>query len=101
MMDGSGAGTRDGMAQRMSSARLSSPSLARDQFDIRELFGMLRRRRALILGCIIVITSLAVAIVFQLKPKYTAETSLLLDSRKTNVIDLQAVIGGLQPGAPA
>lgn len=101
-MDGSGAGTPgNAVPPRITSARLATQSLARDQFDIRELLGMLRRRRAIILGCIAVITLLAVVLVFQLKPKYTAETSLLLDSRKTNVIDLQAVMGGLQPEAAA
>ena len=102
-MDGSGPGTRSEAASlpRLSSMRASAPSIARDQFDLRELLLMLRRRRAIILGCIIVITVLAVALVFWLKPKYTAETSLLLDSRKTNIIDLQAVMGGIQPEAAA
>jgi succinoglycan biosynthesis transport protein ExoP len=101
-MDGSGPGTRNNAALPHASAmRVTAPSVARDQFDLRELLLMLRRRRTVILGCIIVITLLSVLLVFELKPKYTAETSLLLDSRKTNIIDLQAVMGGLQPEAAA
>ena len=101
-MDGSGPGARNNVALPHESAmRVTAPATARDQFDLRELLLMLRRRRGVILSCIIVITLLAVVLVFQLKPKYTAETSLLLDSRKTNIIDLQAVMGGLQPEAAA
>jgi succinoglycan biosynthesis transport protein ExoP len=100
-MDGSGVGLQDKPATRTAHYGITIPSISRDQFDLRELFVMLRRRRAIILGSIAVITVLATIITFALKPKYTAETSLLLDSRKTNVIDLQAVMGGLQPEAAA
>jgi succinoglycan biosynthesis transport protein ExoP len=101
-MDGSGPAARNNAAlPHVSAMRVTAPPIARDQFDLRELLLMLRRRRAVILGCITVITLLAVMLVFELKPKYTAETSLLLDSRKTNIIDLQAVMGGLQPEAAA
>ncbi len=101
-MDGSGVGTRDdAITLRAAGPRLTRSSIWRDQFDIREMLGMLRRRRALILGCMLVLTTIAVLVVFNLKPKYTADTALLLDTRKTNVIDLQAVVSGLQPEAAA
>jgi exopolysaccharide transport family protein len=77
------------------------PPAVRDQFDVSELLAMVRRRRGIILGCIVVVTLLATLITFQLTPKYTADTQLLLDTRKTNVIDLQAVYSGLQPEAAA
>jgi polysaccharide biosynthesis transport protein len=100
-MDGSVVARDNAAAPQGALARLSALSIARDQFDLRELLAMLRRRRAIILSCILVITLLAVVAVFVLKPKYSAETSLLLDSRKTNVIDLEAVVSGIQPEAPA
>jgi polysaccharide biosynthesis transport protein len=103
-MDGSGAGVRDGALtpQPAKAGRYYSiPSAVRDQFDVSELIGMLRRRRGIILGSIVVITVLAALITFQLTPRYTADAVLLLDTRKTNVIDLQAVMSGLQPEAAA
>src|SRR6185437_4092480 len=101
-MDGSGIGTRDDAAARRGAPLPVPPALfARDRFDMREMLGILRRRRALIIGCILVLTTLAVLVVLNLKPKYTAETALLLDTRKTNVIDLQAVVSGIQPEAAA
>jgi len=103
-MDGSGAGVRDGALtpQPAKAGRYYTiPSVVRDQFDVSELLGMLRRRRGIILGTIAVITVLAALITFQLTPRYTSEAVLLLDTRKTNVIDLQAVMSGLQPEAAA
>ena len=104
-MDGSGAGvTENPSAPQSRGARYALPALpsvVRDQFDVSELLAMLRRRRGIILGCMVVITLLATLITFQLTPKYTADTQLLLNTRKTNVIDLQAVVGGLPPEAAA
>src|ERR671933_1436476 len=103
-MDGSGAGVREGALtpQPAKAGRYYSiPSVVRNQFDVSELFSMLRRRRGIILGSIVVITVLATLITFQLTPRYTAEAVLLLDTRKTNVIDMQAVVSGLQPEAAA
>src|SRR5690242_19322220 len=101
-MDGSGVGTRANPATTHDNGpRVSPGSILRDQFDMREMLGILRRRRALIIGCILVLTTLACLVVFNLRPKYTADTALLLDTRKTNVIDLQAVVSGLQPEAAA
>src|SRR5665213_555556 len=65
--------------------------------DFREVFGVFRRRMNLILGCVVIITALATVIVFQLTPRYTAEASVMLDTRKNQVIDIQSVLSGL-PG---
>jgi polysaccharide biosynthesis transport protein len=99
-MDGSGLEFKDNPAGGRGIAhRLPMTSLSRDQFDIRELVAMIRRRRSIILWTIGIITALTIVACFELTPKYTADTSLLLDTRKTNVIDLQSVVSGLQPEA--
>jgi capsular exopolysaccharide synthesis family protein len=105
-MDGSGVGVREaalGPAGRGGLARygVALPTLTRDQFDLGEMFRMLRRRRGLILGTIGVVTLAAVVLVITLTPRYTAETALLLDTRKTQIIDLQAVMSSLQTEAAA
>jgi polysaccharide biosynthesis transport protein len=64
--------------------------------DLRKFLSILRRRKGVIIGCIILITGLIAALVFQLTPRYTAEASVLLDTRKTNVVPLQNVLSGLQ-----
>jgi len=105
-MDGSGAGVREAAlapAGKTAPQRyaISLPTLTRDQFELGEMFKMLRRRRGIILGTIAIVTLAAVLLVFTLTPRYTAETALLLDTRKTNVIDLQAVMSGPQAEAAA
>jgi len=56
-MDGSGVGVREaalGPTGRAAAARygVTLPTLTRDQFDLGEMFRMLRRRRGIILGTI-------------------------------------------------
>jgi hypothetical protein len=67
-MDGSGAGVREaalGPAGRVAPARygITLPTLTRDQFDLGEMFRMLRRRRGIILGTIGVVTLAAILLV--------------------------------------
>lgn len=66
-----------------------------DGTNLREAINILRRRRTVILGCIATITVISAAIIFQLTPRYTAESDVMLDLRKTQVVDVQAVVSGL------
>jgi polysaccharide biosynthesis transport protein len=70
-----------------------------EEFDLRELGRVLWRRKEIILGTVILITMLAVMIVFQLTPRYTAETSVLIDPRKAQVVNMEAVLAGLSADA--
>jgi exopolysaccharide transport family protein len=103
-MDGSGAGVREaalGPGGGPARYGLTLPTLTRDQFDLGEMFRMLRRRRGIILGSIAAVTLAAILVVFTLTPRYTAETALLLDTRKTQIIDMQAVMSSIQTEAAA
>lgn len=97
-MDGS-VGAQEATSTAAKGRRAGIPDFFRDQFDLREMLAILRRRRGIIIASIVVLTLLTVFVVYQLTPKYTAEATVLLDTRKTNVIDLQAVVSGLQPEA--
>lgn len=63
--------------------------------DLLELLAVLRRRKAIIGACIAVLTAVSAAIIFQITPLYTAEATVILDPRKTQVVDMQAVLSGL------
>src|SRR5215469_395305 len=67
-----------------------------DGLQLRDTLNVLKRRRGVIAGCTLLLTVLAAVIVFQLTPYYTAETEVMLDTRKRQVVDLQAVMSGLQ-----
>lgn len=63
-----------------------------------DLFQVLRRRKNVIFASISIITVIGTAIVFQMTPRYTAESSVLLDTRKTQVLsDVQSVLSGITP----
>jgi succinoglycan biosynthesis transport protein ExoP len=67
--------------------------------SLRHALNVLKRRRGVILGCSLLLTVLAAIVVFQLTPRYTAEAQVMLDTRKKQVIDMQAVMSGLQSDA--
>ena len=77
----------------------SRPEDTADLIDIRELLRVLWRRRGVILGTVLFLTSLALLVVFQLTPRYTASTLLTLQTRKEAVVDIQAVMSGLSTDA--
>ncbi len=63
--------------------------------DLHEIIKMLRRRLALILAITTLVTAVSAAKIFQIVPLYSAESAVMLDARKTQVVDLQAVLSGL------
>lgn len=63
--------------------------------ELIEILHILRRRRKMIFACMAVVTAISAAIVFQITPRYTAEASVMLEPRKTQVVDLQSVLSGL------
>ena len=64
--------------------------------DLAATVNILKRRWKLAVAIVALFTTICVAVVFQLTPRYAAEAAVLLDPRKTQVIDLQAVVSGLQ-----
>ncbi len=71
------------------------------QIDIKNILYTLLRRRWIILNTAIFFTVLAVLVVFQLTPRYTAKAVLALETRQSQVVDLQAVMSGLQADSAA
>ncbi len=69
---------------------------AAEALDLRSFLNILKRRREVILGCAVLLVGLSAIIIFQLTPIYTAEAVVMLDTRKSQVVDLQAVMSGIQ-----
>src|SRR5690348_5333308 len=70
-----------------------------DNTELPQIVGVLKRRWKVIAGCAMLLTLLAATVIFQLTPRYTAESTVMLDTRKTQVVDIQAVVSGLQSDA--
>lgn len=71
------------------------PKPAEDVIDLHQIFGVIRRRASVILGCAILGTLLATIWVFQLTPRYTAEATVMLETRKNQMVDFTSMIAGL------
>jgi len=63
--------------------------------DLARSVNVLMRRKNIIIGCVVLITAICVAGVYAVTPLYTAEAALVLEPRKTQVIDMQSVLSGL------
>ncbi len=65
------------------------------EIDFHEILQVLRRRYKVILGSVLLITSMVILVAFQLTPLYTATAQVLIDLRERNVADLDSVLSGL------
>src|SRR5690606_17127138 len=68
---------------------------ARIEFDLMGLYRALRKRLGIILAVTVALTALVMVAVFQMTPLYTGQSLVLLDTQKTQVVDVQAVMSGL------
>jgi len=71
------------------------PKPSEDVIDLHQLFGVIRRRANVILGCVVLGTVLATVWIFQLTPRYTAEATVMLDTRKNQMVDFTSLMAGL------
>jgi succinoglycan biosynthesis transport protein ExoP len=70
------------------------PLITRSQF--RDVLGMLWRHRSVILGSVILVTGLVTLVLFQLTPRYRAESLVLIAPPKARVLDqTKSIITGL------
>lgn len=67
--------------------------------DARLLVRTLRGRMSIILGTVAVITAMITMIAFQLPPRYTAKTQILIDPQQTRILDLQSIFSEAAPEA--
>jgi polysaccharide biosynthesis transport protein len=77
------------------------PAGPSDGIDLRQVYQIIRRRKSIILGCMLVVTALTIFGVFQITPRYTAEAIVMVDTRKNQVADIQSVLSGLSSDSSA
>ena len=64
-------------------------------FDLLAIVRIVRKRAKLIAGITIILTALIVLAVSQMQPLYSAQTLVMVDSQKHNVVDMEAVVSGI------
>lgn len=67
--------------------------------ELRQFLRILGDRRRIIMAAVSVVTLFVLLVAFQLPPRYTATTQVLIDPKQTRVLDVQAIISGLSPEA--
>ncbi len=78
----------------MASGRRAPGGLA-DQFDLRRLFNIFRRRVRLFGAIAALVFLAAIFITFTATPMYTATANVMLDTRQEQVVNVEAVLSGL------
>jgi polysaccharide biosynthesis transport protein len=63
--------------------------------DLGATLSILRRRWRIVAACVVLLTAISAAIVFEITQRYTGESAVILEPRKTQVVDMQAVLSGL------
>jgi len=70
------------------------PGIGDVEIDLRQVLLTLWRRKWVIFGSVMLITTLATLTVFQMTPKYTASAKVMLDTRRNQVVDIESVLSG-------
>ena len=76
----------------------------RDDFPdwaLRDFLARLWRRKALVLATVTLATLATAIVVFQITPRYSASARILVGTPKAQVVDIEAVLGGLGTDQPA
>jgi succinoglycan biosynthesis transport protein ExoP len=74
-----------------------APGAYQSGITLKELLGIVRRRRVIILMTVCLITGLAAMLAFKLTPRYTATADVMIKPRQVRVIDLESVVSELPP----
>jgi exopolysaccharide transport family protein len=79
--------------QANSSAATAVPE--KGLIDLHRYIAAFRRRQRLFLGIVAAVFALTMVVTFQIKPRYTATATVMLDSRQEKVVDMQQVLSGI------
>lgn len=70
-------------------------------YGARAMFAVLRRHRALTVGCILTVTFAAAVIALLLTPRFQAEALVVLDTRRPEIMQQSTILTNLVNGSPA
>jgi len=69
-----------------------------DSVTLGNVLATVWRRKLLIIGTVVTVTSLAMVVILLLTPRYTAEALVVIQSRGLNITDLESVVPGMPTG---
>ncbi|MBF9149669.1 GumC family protein [Novosphingobium jiangmenense] len=68
-----------------------------NELDLKRLLEIARRRWAIIVGTAAIVGVLATIVVMQITPLYESAASVAIETRKTQVVDVEQVVSSVQP----
>jgi polysaccharide biosynthesis transport protein len=89
------------LPQQISSEMGPQADIQDDVLDIRALFMTLWRRKWIVVNITAFFSILAVLILVQITPRYTAHALMAIESRKNSTVDLEAVLSGMSTDVAA
>lgn len=85
--------------ERSRLSRLAAEAPSEFANDLKQLLRVLDERRKIIAVTMASVTLLVVLVAFQLPPRYTGTTQVLIDPRQNQILDLGTVFAGITPEA--
>ncbi len=85
--------------ERSRLSRLAAEAPSEFANDLKQLLRVFDERRKVIAVTMAAVTLLVVLVAFQLPPRYTGTTQVLIDPRQNKILDLETVFAGITPGA--
>lgn len=73
------------------------PATDTETMSVRRLLSIVKRRKYLIAGVMVVITSIAVTMIQQITPLYSASAKIVVEPNRSNVVDIEQVVSGVAP----
>jgi len=64
------------------------------EFDLREAFRKLWRRKAVIVGTVVLLSVAAAIILFQIPPQYATQAQVLIESRNSSMVNIEELVAG-------
>jgi len=81
----------------IATVQLNATGVTGDEILLADVWRILWRRKAVVIGFTVLSTVLTILLLNQLVPRYTAEALVLVDSRKLQVVDnVKSVLSGLE-----
>jgi uncharacterized protein involved in exopolysaccharide biosynthesis len=85
--------------ERSRLSRLAAEAPSEFANDLKQLLRVFDERRKVIAVTMAGVTLLVVLVAFQLPPRYTGTTQVLIDPRQNKILDLETVFAGITPEA--
>lgn len=73
------------------------PSSGSEALSLRRLFSIVRRRKFLIAGVMVIITAIAYMMIQQIVPLYSSSAKIVVEPNRQNIVDIEQVVSGVTP----